>query len=120
MKFIDANYNDGKLAAISDESRNEEWLNWADTKVSKATVPILYGTLGSAFKTTTRISKIEKLKINVREVSKEDIKSRNLPNQTSGLVITQIDSNSPLTNSIEINAIILEAQKMILLLECTR
>ena len=55
--------------------------------------------------------KIEKLKINVREVSKEDIKSRNLPNQTRGLVVTKIDSNSPLLNSIELNSIILEAQK---------
>ena len=60
LKLIDDRYNDGKLASISDPKRNEEWLNWADTKVSKATVPILYGTLGSAFKTTTRISKIEK------------------------------------------------------------
>ncbi|MDC3083943.1 Do family serine endopeptidase [Candidatus Pelagibacter sp.] len=55
--------------------------------------------------------RIEKLKINVREVSKDDIKSRNLPNQTRGLVITKIDSNSPLLNSIELNSIILEAQK---------
>jgi serine protease Do len=55
--------------------------------------------------------RIEKLKINVREVSKEDIKSRNLPNQTRGLVVTKIDSNSPLLNSIELNSIILEAQK---------
>ena len=38
----------------------QKWLEWADAKVSKATVPILYGTLGSALKTTTRISKIEK------------------------------------------------------------
>ena len=55
--------------------------------------------------------RIEKLKINVREVSKEDIKSRNLPNQTRGLVVTIIDSNSPLLNSIELNSISLEAQK---------
>ena len=55
--------------------------------------------------------KIESLKITVRELSKEDIKNRNLPNQTSGLVITQIDSNSPLSDSIEVNSIILEAQK---------
>ena len=34
-----------------------------------------------------------------------------MPNQTSGLVITQIDNNSPLANSIEVNSIILEAQK---------
>ena len=54
---------------------------------------------------------VEKLKITVRELTKEDIKSRNLPNQTSGLVITKIENNSPLFNSIEVNSIILEAQK---------
>ena len=46
-----------------------------------------------------------------REISKEDIKSRNLPNQTLGLVITKIENDSPLFNSIEVNSIILEAQK---------
>jgi len=61
--------------------------------------------------TPLKEQKIESLKITVRELSKEDIKTRNLPNQTSGLVITQIDNNSPLVNSIEVNSIILEAQK---------
>ena len=61
--------------------------------------------------TPLKEQKIESLKITVRELSKEDIKTRNLPNQTSGLVITQIDNNSPLANSIEVNSIILEAQK---------
>ena len=60
LKFIDANYNGGKLSAISSTERNDKWMEWADTKVSKATVPILYGSLISAFRTTTRISKIEK------------------------------------------------------------
>ncbi len=54
---------------------------------------------------------IEDLKISVREITKEDIKTRNLPNQTSGLVITKIDDKSLLLNSIEVNSIILEAQK---------
>ncbi len=54
---------------------------------------------------------VEKLKITVRELSKEDIKNRNLPNQTSGLVITKIENDSPLLNSIEVNSVILEAQK---------
>ena len=62
-------------------------------------------------KTTVEEIKIENLKINVRSITKEDIKSRNLPNQTSGLVITQIENDSPLKNSIEVNSIILEAQK---------
>jgi len=49
----------------------------------------------------------------IREIlkSKEDIKNRNLPNQTTGLVITKIANNSPLANSIELNSIIIEAQK---------
>ena len=55
--------------------------------------------------------KIDSLKITVRELNQDDIKSRNLPNQTSGLVITNVDNSSPLLNSIEINSIILEAQK---------
>ena len=54
---------------------------------------------------------IENLKITVREITKDDIKSRNLPNQTSGLVITQIENDSPLNGSIEANSIIVEAQK---------
>ena len=54
---------------------------------------------------------IENLKITVREITKDDIKNRNLPNQTSGLVITQIENDSPLNGSIEVNSIIIEAQK---------
>ena len=55
--------------------------------------------------------KIKDLKISVRELTKEDIKSRNLPNQTSGLVVTSIENGSPLLNSIDVDSIILEAQK---------
>ena len=54
---------------------------------------------------------IESLKIKVRKLSDQDIKTRNLPNQTNGLVITSIEKNSPLTGSIEVNSVILEAQK---------
>ena len=56
-------------------------------------------------------SRIESLKISVRELTKEDIKLRNLPNQTTGLIVTKIETDSPLQNSIEPNSIILEAQK---------
>ena len=54
---------------------------------------------------------IENLKIKVRKISDQDIKSRNLPNQTSGLIITSIEKGSPLVGSIDTNSIILEAQK---------
>ena len=62
-------------------------------------------------KSTPKIQNIEKLKISVRQLSKEDIKSRNLPNQTTGLIVTKIENDSPLRNSLEVNSIILEAQK---------
>ena len=54
---------------------------------------------------------IDNLKITVRELSKEDIKSRKLPNQSTGLVITKIENDSPLINSVELNSVIIEAQK---------
>ena len=38
---------------------------------------------------------IESLRIAVRPLNKEDIKNRNLPNQTTGLVITNMANNSP-------------------------
>tara|TARA_Y100001960_G_scaffold112358_1_gene120260 strand:- start:932 stop:1618 length:687 start_codon:yes stop_codon:yes gene_type:complete len=59
MKHIDSTYNEGKLWASENEARRDEWIEWADTKLSKATVPILYGSLPSALKTTTRVSKLE-------------------------------------------------------------
>jgi len=55
---------------------------------------------------------IDDLKITVRKLTKEDIKTRKLPNQTSGLVVTKIGNTSPLKNSIEANSIIVEAQKI--------
>ena len=67
------------------------------------------------FKVTKKIKpnefEVENLKISVRELTDEDIKKRNLPNQTSGLVITKIEDDSPLKDSIELESIILEAQK---------
>ena len=54
---------------------------------------------------------IEDLKITVRKLTKEDIKTRKLPNQTLGLVVTNIGNTSPLKESIEVNSIIVEAQK---------
>jgi len=58
-----------------------------------------------------RIDQIEDLKITVRTLNKEDIKNRKLPNQTTGLVITGIQNNSPLAGSVQVNSIIVEAQK---------
>ena len=67
------------------------------------------------FKVSEKPSPVEKriddLKITVRKLTDEDIKERKLPNQTDGLLILSIDKNSPLSNSIEVNSIIVEAQK---------
>ena len=54
---------------------------------------------------------IEDLKITVRKLTKEDIKQRKLPNQTTGLVITKVGNSSPLLNSISPDSVIIEAQK---------
>jgi serine protease Do len=56
------------------------------------------------------ISEIKSLKIIVRPLTKKDIKERKLPNQTAGLVITNIRKNSPV-NYLSVNDIIVEAQK---------
>tara|TARA_Y100000768_G_scaffold216761_1_gene163386 strand:+ start:41 stop:1447 length:1407 start_codon:yes stop_codon:yes gene_type:complete len=53
---------------------------------------------------------IEGLKIAVRLLNKQDILERKLPKGTSGVVITKIEKDSPL-NNLEVNNIIVEAQK---------
>tara|TARA_Y100000741_G_scaffold341116_1_gene303160 strand:+ start:815 stop:2230 length:1416 start_codon:yes stop_codon:yes gene_type:complete len=56
------------------------------------------------------ISEIKSLKIIVRLLNKKDIEQRKLPNQTTGLVITNIGKNSPVKD-LNIGDIIVEAQK---------
>jgi len=53
---------------------------------------------------------IKNLKITVRVLTKEDLKVRNLPKSTTGVVITKIENDSPI-NYLNINNIIVEAQK---------
>ena len=55
---------------------------------------------------------IKDLKITVRKLTREDIKKRKLPNQTTGLVVTKIGNTSPLRNSISVDSILVEAQKI--------
>tara|TARA_B100000242_G_scaffold49559_1_gene29523 strand:- start:344 stop:805 length:462 start_codon:yes stop_codon:yes gene_type:complete len=54
---------------------------------------------------------IESLKIKVREITENDISSRNLDKRTTGVVITDISSRSPLANLLNNNDIIIEVQK---------
>ena len=57
-----------------------------------------------------KVTEIKSLKIEVRLLTQKDIKERKLPNQTRGLLITNIKAGSPMKN-LKINDIILEAQK---------
>ena len=56
------------------------------------------------------ISEIKSLKIIARLLTKKDIKQRKLPNQTTGLIITNIGKNSPV-NYLNVGDVIVEAQK---------
>ena len=60
--------------------------------------------------TEPEVSEIKSLKIIARLLTKEDIAQRKLPNQTTGLVITNIAKSSPV-NYLSVNDIIVEAQK---------
>ena len=57
-----------------------------------------------------KTSRIENLKIEVRSLKKEDIATRGLPSNTTGVVITKIDNDSPIAD-LAVNNIIVEAQK---------
>jgi len=59
---------------------------------------------------TPEISEIKSLKIIARLLNKKDIALRKLPNQTTGLVITNIGKNSPV-NYLNVGDVIVEAQK---------
>ena len=89
---------------------------WRDKKEIEKTITLGRLETSEDFKVAdqkqpTKETEIKELKISVKKLSKEDIQSRNLPNQTTGLIITKIENDSPLANSIEVNSIILEAQK---------
>ena len=58
----------------------------------------------------SKITEIKYLKIKTRVLTNEDIISRNLPKQTTGLLITGIANDSPV-NYLKVNNIIIEAQK---------
>ena len=59
---------------------------------------------------TPELSRIDELKITVRLLNENDIQIRKLPKNTTGLVITDIQKDSPI-NFLNVNNIIIEAQK---------
>ena len=107
------------IVARTDVGKNVDVKIWRNKK--EITKKVLLGRLETSddFKVSENPKKdennldeiIESLRISVRPLTKEDIKIRKLPNQTTGLVITNMANHSPLVNSLEINSIIIEAQK---------
>lgn len=60
MIRIDEVHNNGKLWASTDDDRRDKWMNWVDSEIKNATIPILYGSIGSALSTTRSVAKHER------------------------------------------------------------
>ena len=60
MVYIDEKYNNSILTQASGEERFDFMLAHVDEAWKRATIPILYGSLGAALSTTRRVSKLEK------------------------------------------------------------
>ena len=103
------------IVAQTEVGKNVEVKIWRNKK--EITKKIKLGRLETSedFKVTKKATPkdtiVEDLKITVKSLTDEDIKTRNLPEGTTGLVITKIENDSPLINSIRVNSIIVEAQK---------
>ena len=61
-------------------------------------------------KDTSKFTKIEDLKISIRNLTQDDISKRGLPKNTQGVVVTEIFEGSPLM-FVEIDDVIVEMQK---------
>ena len=59
---------------------------------------------------TSKHTKIEDLKISIRDLNKDDVSRRELPKNTTGVVITEISKESPLM-FVSVNDVIVELQK---------
>ena len=105
-----------KVVANTKVGKSVELKVWRDKKsISKR---LILGRLESSeefkekkSKTVNKENEIETLKITVRDITSEDITSRNLKNNTKGVIIVSIANSSPLTNLLNVNDIIIEVQK---------
>jgi len=105
-----------KIVAATDVGKKVDVKIWRNQR--ELTKVIILGRLetSSDFKPQQKAlqkpkeNKIEGLKISVRLLNKKDISERKLPKGTSGVVITKIEKDSPISN-LEVNNIIVEVQK---------
>ena len=115
-KKIDTMRTLPKVVASTEVGKSVELKIWRNKKqISKR---LTLGRLESSeefrekkTKVIKKVEDIEKLKIAVRDITDEDISRRNLNKKTTGVVVTEISSRSPLNNLININDIIIEVQK---------
>ena len=115
-KKIDTMRTLPKVVASTKVGKSVELKIWRNKKlISKR---LILGRLESSeefkdkkTKIVKKVEDIEKLKIAVRDITDEDISSRNLSKKTEGVVITEIFNRSPLNNLLSINDIIIEVQK---------
>ena len=115
-KKIDTMRTLPKVVANTEVGKSVQLKIWRDKK--SFTKRLVLGRLESSeefkekkTKTVKKEKEIESLKITVRDVTKDDITSRRLKKNTSGAVILDISSRSPLVNLLSINDIIIEVQK---------
>ena len=115
-KKIDTMRTLPKVVANTEVGKSVQLKIWRDKK--SITKRLVLGRLESSeefkekkTKTVKKEKEIESLKITVRDVTKDDITSRRLRKNTSGAVILDISSRSPLINLLSINDIIIEVQK---------
>ena len=115
-KKIDTMRTLPKVVANTKVGKSVQLKIWRDKKL--ITKRLVLGRLESSEefkeKKTKAVNKektIKNLKITVRELNNEDIKSRKLNQNTKGVVIINIENNSPLSNLLSLNDIIIEVQK---------
>ncbi len=104
-----------KIVAQTEVGKNVEVKVWRNKKEIIKKIKLGRLETSSDFevakkKKETNISEIKSLKISVRVLNEKDIEERKLPKQTTGLVITNIQNDSPI-NYLKVNNIIIEAQK---------
>ena len=102
-----------KIVALTEVGKNVTVKVWRNKKIISKKV--LLGRLESSkefasVKTKEAPTEIKSLKITVRLLNEEDIDKRNLPKGTTGVVITNIASDSPM-NYLEVNNVIIEVKK---------
>jgi len=103
-----------KIVALTEVGKNVIVKIWRNKKIISKKV--LLGRLESSkefalLKEKETPTEIKSLKISVRLLTEEDINQRQLPPDTTGVVITEIVSDSPVYNHLQVNDIIVELQK---------